>query len=291
LISELADARAGIEIAVTEGESTHTGPMSTYDLIVEKGPYRGLEPLGQTQALMNPDRSDEASDRDPLAELALDVGFGVGIAVVLILLYLGVSSLLFSVLGMTALPGTALIPHNHAVNVHLDDGGQTVFVNGSTPADELTLQYVNQTNSTNGTTSITVVSEDTFSINDKHNLAYNNSSIPANATGVRVQYSKFILKWNVAPGNGTQPLNARSNASSDASNSTLTATSTSTATLTATPTSTQSPTNTSTPTSTQSPTNTSTPTNTTTPNRLRTDPLESLTATTRVTHASTLPVE
>jgi len=36
LIGELAGTRPGMEFAVTEGESTTTGPMSTYDLIIEK---------------------------------------------------------------------------------------------------------------------------------------------------------------------------------------------------------------------------------------------------------------
>ena len=76
LIGELADARAGLEVAVTEGESTHTGPMSTYDLIIEKGPYVGLEPLGETESLMNPepDDADEGPVSDEAMGLAVDLG-------------------------------------------------------------------------------------------------------------------------------------------------------------------------------------------------------------------------
>jgi hypothetical protein len=192
LISEVGGARVGMEIAVTEGESTHTGPMSTYDLIVEKGPYMGLEPIGQTQALMNPepDASDGEIDGDSIAEIAVDIGYGVAVVGVLALLYFAVAGALFSPLGLATLDGAAEAPWAHNVTVEINDTDPAVVVSGSTPADTLILEYVNETNST-------PVSDGPFKIRNNRNFNHTNRSIPANADFVRIR-SPGIIEWKVA---------------------------------------------------------------------------------------------
>jgi len=245
LISELSGARAGMEIAVTEGESTHAGPMSTYDVIVEKGPYVGLEPLGQTQGLMNPDPDlrDETPDEDPVAGLALDVGYGVAVVGVLALLYLIIAYLLFSS-GLAALPGAAEVPYSH--NVTVSDNGQTVTVQGTTPADELIIEYVNRTNSTSP------VSEDPIPVN-RHRVGNNwrfnyTSEIPPEARGetdVRVRYQgSLFLSWKVAPETGLHPINAGTDDRMDSSDEAPAETPTETMTETPTETMTETPTET-----------------------------------------------
>jgi hypothetical protein len=223
LINDIADARAGMECAVTEGESTHAGPMSTYDLIVEKGPYRGLESLGQTEALMNPDPPDGA-DEDGVVGLARDVGLSAGLAVSLLLVYLVVGLLLFSVFGMFALPGTQVIPQSHGVTIDTTDDRRTVVVSGETPAQELTLQYVNETNNSNK------VASHEFNISDSRNVSYTNDSIPANASHAQVRYRSYlgIITWTVAPENGSIPVNSTAGDATESAEPTETSTATAT---------------------------------------------------------------
>lgn len=192
LIGEVGGARVGMEIAVTEGESTHAGPMSTYDLIVEKGPYMGLEPLGQTQALMNPERdvSDGEIDGDSIAEIAVDIGYGVAVVGVLALLYFAVAGALFYPLSLATLHGAAEAPWSHNVTVEINDTDPAVVVSGSTPADTLILEYVNETNST-------PVSDYPIRVVNNRHFNHTNRSIPANADFVRIR-SQGIIKWKVA---------------------------------------------------------------------------------------------
>mgnify|MGYP000073687473 CR=1 FL=1 len=200
LISDLSDARAGAEFAITEGDSTHGGPMEKYDLIVEKGPYTGLEPLGQTQALMNPESESSDDDETLLPTPTPDVAYDVAIAVLVVVLYLIVASLLFNPLGGPALPGAAEVPWSHDVGISFSDDGQTVQVTGESPAGELTLQYLNETNSTK------VIDERSLQIKNKHNINRTNSPIPPNADSVRIQHQPFpMVSLTVAPKNGSHP--------------------------------------------------------------------------------------
>ena len=196
LIGELAGSRAGMEFAVTEGDSTHAGPMSTYDLVIEKGAYVGLEPLGQTQALMNPepDLSNETPDEEPYKELAVDVGYGVAAVVLLVVLYAAVASLLYTPLGIATLPGTAEVPITHDIEVNATNvsEGRTVTVNGSTPADELVVKFDDANAS------------DSINVSESGDVSYTNDSVPANATAARVQY-QGILTWTVAKDDSLGP--------------------------------------------------------------------------------------
>ena len=244
LIGELADARAGLEVAVTEGESTHAGPMSTYDLIIEKGPYVGLEPLGETESLMNPEpeTTDEGAVSDETIGLAVDLGYGVAAVVLLVVVYAAIASLLFSSLGIAWLPGTAQVPLSHSVTMTVADDGSTVEVSGQTPADELYVQYLNNSNGVIESKQVEV---------ENRNVAYNSTAIPPDAVQVRVQYNGTLVPFTVAPGFGSTKDVA-------AGNDDEVETPTPEPTNTATPTSEPSPTNTATPT--PEPTNTATPT-------------------------------
>jgi hypothetical protein len=156
----------------------------------------GLEPLGETESLMNPEPDD--ADEGPIPEeamgLAVDIGYGVAAVVLLVLIYAATASLLFT-FGGPALLYADEVRWSHDVNIDSSGDGRTVVVTGKTPANELTFQYINDTNST------TVVAEDTIRIDNNRNIQYNNSTIPPNATGVRVKY-QGILSWTVARSEG-----------------------------------------------------------------------------------------
>jgi hypothetical protein len=200
-IGEVGGARVGMEIAVTEGESTPGGPMSTYDLIIEKGPYMGLEPLGQTQALMNPepDLSDEDPDGDPIPEIAIDIGYGVAAVVLLALVYIAAAGLLFQ-LGLATPWGAAETPLGHDVTVEFNDSTQAVEVDGGTAANKLTLEYINESNST-------PLSTYPLEVGKNGELSHTNRSIPPQTDYVRVRYSG-VIQWTVG---STEPFSVGNN--------------------------------------------------------------------------------
>jgi hypothetical protein len=280
LIDQLAGARPGMELAVTEGESTHAGPMSTYDLIVEKGPYVGLEPLGETESLMNPEPDDQgdAPVSDETMGTLVDVGYGVAAAVLLVVVYAAVASLLYSPLGLITLPYTADVPLNHDISANISEE-RAVMISGSTPADSLIVQFEDANAS------------DTINVPENGSVSYTNESVPANATAVRVQY-RGILTLTVArndelgPAPGASVMNdAEVSPSSTTSPRNTSATPTSTTlprNTSATPSSTTSPRNTSaTPSSTTLPRNTSaTPSSTTSPRNTSATPTSTATTTT-----------
>ena len=87
--------------------------------------------------------SDDGSVPDGTRLLVADVGYGVMVIVSLLVGYAAVTSLLFSPLGVAALPGAAEVPWNHDVAVEVSDASQPqVTVVGRTPADEIHVRFV-----------------------------------------------------------------------------------------------------------------------------------------------------
>jgi len=189
LVGELGSARPGMEIAITEGESTHAGPMSTYDLIIEKGSYMGLEPLGQTEALMNPDPdlSDEDHDDSVIAEVAIDIGYAVAAAALLVLVWVVVAGLLFNPVGLDPLFGANEFYWAHDVDVNAT-GANQIVVTGETPADSLIVVYVNETRGINDKKQVPVEEHRNFTFK---------RSIPPDTDLVRIR-SLGIVKWSIA---------------------------------------------------------------------------------------------
>lgn len=58
LLTQIGRTKPGLRTAITEGASTFNGPLKNYDLVVETGSYYGVEPLGDTEDLMDPRPED-----------------------------------------------------------------------------------------------------------------------------------------------------------------------------------------------------------------------------------------
>ncbi|MEF8819262.1 MAG: hypothetical protein V5A31_05265 [Haloferacaceae archaeon] len=241
LMSDLADAKPGMTFAVTEGDGTRLGSLETYDLVVEKGSYAGLTPLGDTAELMDPTPEDGQSAPEtwhdhPAAEPAMTAVavFAVIVGVVVLygaLVHLAWGGALDPVDERTELPLAEEVPGIH--NVSINDAGapRNFTVSGGTPADNLTLVYVYG----NGTT----VEED--HINTSASPFDTTRRLPANATGVRVAHPG-LWPWPLAT------WSPEGSAPNETSTQTSTATPQNSPTPTATPQNSPTPTPTPTPT-------------------------------------------
>lgn len=161
LMSELDDARRGMSFAVTDGDGSELESLDAYDLVVEKGSYAGLTPLGATAELMDPTptrsetqtgaQSQETWRDHPAADAAVGVVAGVGAVALIVVLYAVVVHAAwggaFGVGGGTALPMAAEVPGVNNVTVSGAEPGasRNFTVTGSTPAAYLTLQYYDGT--------------------------------------------------------------------------------------------------------------------------------------------------
>lgn len=134
---------------------------------------------------------DDGVVPDETRPLVADVGYGVGVIVALLVGYVTVASLLFSPLGVAALPGAAEVPWNHDVVITAADDGSTVEVSGETPANKLYVQYLDNTGGVVQSTAVVV---------ENGAVAYNITSVPADAVAARVQYNGMLLSFTVAPG-------------------------------------------------------------------------------------------
>lgn len=251
LMSDLADAKPGMTFAVTEGDGTKLGSLETYDLIVEKGSYAGLAPLGDTAELMDPTPDDgrpspETWRDHPAVESAVTAAAVLAVVVGVVVLYgalvhLAWGGALGPVGERTELPLAEEVPGIH--NVSIDNAGapRNFTVSGGTPADNLTLVYVDG----NGTTV-----EEGY-INTSASPFDTTRRLPANATRVRVAHPG-LWPWPLATWS--------SEGSAPTATPTQTSTATPTQTSTATPTSTPRNSSTPTPTSTATPQNSPTPT-------------------------------
>jgi len=154
LMSELDDARSGMSFAVTDGDGAALESLDTYDLVVEKGAYRGLTPLGTTAELMDPTPAQPESEvgtrepetwRDhPAADAAIGVVAGVAVVALVVVLYAAAVHVAWGgalgVGGGTALPMAAEVPGVNDVRIE-GAGPRSFTVAGSTPAANLTLRY------------------------------------------------------------------------------------------------------------------------------------------------------
>jgi hypothetical protein len=162
LMSELDGARRGMSFAVTDGDGAELESLDAYDLVVEKGSYAGLTPLGATAELMDPTptqpetqaraQSQETWRDHPAADAAVAVVAGVGAVALIVALYAVVVHVAWGgafgvVGGGTALPMAAEVPGVNNVTVSGAEPGasRNFTVTGSTPASALTFQYYNDT--------------------------------------------------------------------------------------------------------------------------------------------------
>jgi hypothetical protein len=217
LMSDLADAKPGMTFAVTEGDGTRLGSLDTCDLVVEKGAYTGLTPLGDTAELMDPTPDREQSQpetwRDhPAADPAITAVAVLAVVVGVVVLYGALVHLAWGgVDGVgngdgTALPLAEEIPGIHSVTIEPADGPRNFTVSGETPADSLTLVYVgDETHDT--------------SINTSDRSFSTTRTLPANKTEVRVVHRGLIpWPWSLATWqeNGSAPTATPQNGSSGA---------------------------------------------------------------------------
>jgi hypothetical protein len=168
LIDELSDARPGLKVAVTEGTSTHEGPMDRYDLVIEKGDHAGLTGLGASAELIDPTPDDESDDPAlteayPALGWALDAGLVVAMLVAVVVLYGVVAHLAWSgappgVGKETGVPFAADVPGIHTVSVNVNNSTRRATIGGSTPARTLHLREYDTT-SANDTTILVATTE------------------------------------------------------------------------------------------------------------------------------------
>lgn len=259
LMSDLADAKPGMTFAVTEGDGTRLGSLETYDLVVEKGSYAGLTPLGDTAELMDPTPEDGQSApetwRDhPAAEPAMTAVAVFAVIVGVVVLYGALVHLAWGghVVGVeegTELPLANEVPGIHSVDIESADAPRKFTVSGGTPAENLPLVYTWNTSDTDPINSSATPSN--AIVNSSATPFSATKQLPANATGVRVAHPGVIpWPWALATWSSNE------SGSAEPSTNTLTSTATDTSTSTATGTPTPIPTDT----STSTPGNTSTST-------------------------------
>ena len=166
LIDELSDARPGLEVAVTEGTSTHEGPMDRYDLVIEKGDHAGLTGLGASAELIDPTPDDEPDDPAlteayPALGWALDAGLVVAMLVAVVVLYGVVAHLAWGgappgVGNETRVPFAADVPGIHNVSVKVNNSTRTATIGGTTPARTLYLKEYDTTSANDPTDPVAI---------------------------------------------------------------------------------------------------------------------------------------
>lgn len=183
LVLNLVGSRPGLKAAITEDQSTLGGGMSGYDLVVEKGHYSGMTPLGDTKEKMRPPEpaagsyGGSAGSSGPLEEFKQNPGKLVALLVVVVS-----SALLLSILGSfilwtaagVATPVTDYIPGQTSIEF---DDGESPILQVSSPLQNGKLVYLR-----NGQTMLTK----NKSIGDKDR---NVSVLPAPYGATKVRFS------------------------------------------------------------------------------------------------------
>lgn len=141
VISRHAGSKNALRAAI--GGNAKAAPVSDYDLVIEKGSYTGLEPLGDTDRILNPEkyRPDPTSGSSGRKQFLKYGAIGVGaLLVTVIALALVIGGLAMS--GMWYGPFSAYMPGVSSVdNATVQGASNDLVVEGSTPANGAVLVF------------------------------------------------------------------------------------------------------------------------------------------------------